>query len=40
MVSEENDGGLDDEKEIIRAKRWDVYTNKKMLITGVYYVKV
>ena len=29
MVSEDNDGGVDDKKELIHAKRWDFYVNKK-----------
>ena len=29
MVFEENYGGVDDQKSILHAKRWDVYTNKK-----------
>ena len=27
MVFEDNDGGVDDEKELIHAKIWDVYVN-------------
>ena len=41
MVFQENDGGVDDEKEIIHAKRWYVYIKeKKTLIKGLYSVKV
>ena len=29
MVFKENDGGVDDAKELIHAKRWDVYVNEK-----------
>ena len=29
MVFEENYGGADNEKLIVHAKRWDVYTKKK-----------
>ena len=29
MVFEENDGGVDDAKELLHAKRWDVYVNEK-----------
>ena len=27
MVFEDNDGGLDDKKEFLQDKRWDVYVN-------------
>ena len=38
---EENDGGVDDAKELIHAKRWDVYVNKKdKLVKGGYLVEV
>ena len=29
MVFEDNDGGLDDKKALLHAKRWDVYVNEK-----------
>ena len=29
MVLEDNDGGVDDAKALIHAKRWDVYVNEK-----------
>ena len=29
IVLEENDGGVDDAKELLHAKRWDVYVNEK-----------
>ena len=39
MVFEENNGGVDDKKYILHAKRWGVYINdKKVLIKGGYYV--
>ena len=38
---EDNNGGVDDQKEILHAKRWDVYINdKEVLIKGGYYVEV
>ena len=29
MVFEDNDGGVDDEKEFLHAKRWYIYLNEK-----------
>ena len=29
MVFEDNDGGVDNAKELLHAKRWDVYVNEK-----------
>ena len=29
MVFEDNDGGMDYEKALLHAKRWDVYVNEK-----------
>ena len=29
MVFEENDGGVDDVKALLHAKRWDLYLNEK-----------
>ena len=41
MVSEENDGGMDDAKELLNAKRWDLYVNEKeQLVKGGYSVEV
>ena len=41
MVFEDNNGGVDNKKAIINAKRWDVYTNEKeALVKGGYYVGV
>ena len=41
MVSEDNDGGVDDKKALLHIKRWDVYVNEnKKLIKGGYYVEV
>ena len=37
MVSEENDGGADDAKALLHAKRWAVYVNEKeKLVKGGY----
>ena len=37
MVSEDNDGGVDDKKSLLHAKRWDVYVNEKeKLVKGGY----
>ena len=37
MVFEENDGGVDDTKELLHGKRWDVYFNKnKKLVKSGY----
>ena len=39
MVSEDNDGGVDDKKSLLHAKRWDLYVNeKKQLVKGKYLV--
>ena len=41
MVFEDNDGGVVDQKAILHAKMWYLYTNeKKALIKGGYYVEV
>ena len=41
MVFEDNDGGVDDAKELIHAKRWDIYVNQKeKLVKGCYSVEV
>ena len=29
MVFEDNDGGVEDAKALLHAKRWDVYVNEK-----------
>ena len=39
MVSKDNDGGVGDTKELLHAKRWDVYVNEKeKLVKGGYLV--
>ena len=41
MAFEGNDGGVDDAKSLIHAKRWDVYVNEKeKLVKGGYLVEV
>ena len=41
MVFEENDGGVDDAKALLHAKRWDVYVNEnEKLVKGGYLVEV
>ena len=41
MVFKDNGGGVDDKKELLHAKRWDVYVNEKEnLIEGGYLVEV
>ena len=41
MVSKDNDGGVDDAKALLLAKRWDVYVNEKeKLFKGGYLVEV
>ena len=41
MVFEDNDGGADDNKDIVHAKRLDLYINEKeVIIKSVYYVEV
>ena len=41
MVSEDNDGGVDGSKALLRANRWDVYVNgKESLVEGGYSVDV
>ena len=41
MVSEDNDGGVDDAKTLLYAKRWDIYVNEKEnLVKGGYLVEV
>ena len=38
---EENEGGLDDKKALLHAKRWDLYVNEKeQLVKGKYSVEV
>ena len=40
MVFEDNDGGVDDAKASIHAKRWDIYINEKeKLVKGGYSVE-
>ena len=39
-VLEDNDGGADDHKAILHAKRWHVKMNKKSALKGGYYVEV
>ena len=40
MVSEDNDGGMDDAKVLLHAKRWDFYVNEKeKLVKGGYSVE-
>ena len=37
MVFEDNDGGVDDPKSLLHAKKWDVYVNEKEnLVKGGY----
>ena len=39
MVFEDNDGGLEDTKALLHAKRWDIYVNEKeKLVKGGYLV--
>ena len=41
MVFYDNDGGEDDKKPLIHAKRWDVYVNEKAnIIKGGYSLEV
>ena len=41
MGFEDNDGGVDDEKALLYAKRWDAYVNEnEKLIKGGYSVEV
>ena len=41
MVFEENDGGVDDAKALLYAKRWDLYVNEKEnIVKGGYLVAV
>ena len=41
IIFEENDGGVDDNKELIHAKRWDVCMNQREnIIKGGYLVEV
>ena len=41
MVSNANDGRVDDAKELLHAKRWDVHVNEKEnLVKGGYLVEV
>ena len=38
-VFEENEGGVDDKKALLHAKRWDLYVNyKEQLVKGKYLV--
>ena len=40
-MSEDNDGGVDDAKALLHAKRWDIYVNEKeKLVKGGYSVEV
>ena len=40
-VIEDNAGGVDDEKTLLHAKRWDIYVNKRgKLVKGGYLVEV
>ena len=36
-IFQDNDGEMDNEKSIIHAKRWDVYTNNKKVLIKVGY---
>ena len=41
MVFEDNDGGVDDAKALIHAKRWDIYVKEReKLVKGGYLVEV
>ena len=41
MVFKENYGGVDDAKELLHAKRWDIYVNEKeKIVKGGYLVEV
>ena len=41
MVFEDNDGGVDDKKELLHVKRWDIYMNEnEKIIKGEYLVEV
>ena len=41
MVFEDNDGGVDDAKALLHAKRWDIYVNEKgKIVNGGYLVEV
>ena len=41
MVFEASDGGVDDAKALLHAKRWDLYANEKeQLVKGKYLVEV
>ena len=41
MLFEDNDGGVDDAKALLHAKRWDVYVNEReKLVKGGYLVEV
>ena len=41
MVSTDNDGGVDNAKALLHAKRWYIYVNKKeKLVQGGYFVEV
>ena len=41
MVFEDNDEGVDDKKELLHAKRWDIYMNEnEKIIKGEYLVEV
>ena len=40
MVFEDNEGGVDDKKTLLHAKRWDLYVNEKeTLVKGKYLVE-
>ena len=41
MVFEDNEGGVDDKKAFLHAKRWDLYVNEKEnIVKGKYSVEV
>ena len=41
VVFEDNEGGVDDKKVLLHAKRWDLYVNEKeQIVKGKYLVEV
>ena len=41
LLFKDNEGGVDDKKALIHAKRWDLYVNKReQLVKGKYLVEV
>ena len=38
VMFEDNDGGVDDSKELLHAKRWDIYVNEKENLVKVGYL--